>query len=350
MRSYQIVEFGKPLAEAVHDAPEPEGSEVLVRVTGCGVCHSDVHLWQGYFDLGGGQRFNVGERGLKLPFTLGHEVVGEVAVLGPDAEGVAVGDKRVVFPWIGCGDCGVCRAGRENLCLQPRFVGTRRHGGYADHVLVPHPRYLLNYDGIDEDLAALYACSGITAFGAVNKALPLAKGDTLLTIGAGGVGLMGLRLAQAMTDANIVTADIDEAKRTLARANGAAETIDATEADAAQQVIELSGGGVAAAIDFVGAPSSAQLGFDALRRGGRLVIVGLYGGTLPLSLPMMPFRAASIIGSYVGTLDEMRELLALVRSGKVAPIPVHRRPLAEANAALQDLMAGKVEGRTVLRP
>jgi alcohol dehydrogenase/propanol-preferring alcohol dehydrogenase len=100
----------------VRETPEPEGAEVLVRITACGVCHSDIHLWEGGFDLGWGLRIDVTERGLVPPFTLGHEIVGEVAALGPRASGVAVGERRLVFPWIGCGDCGACRWGRTTAC------------------------------------------------------------------------------------------------------------------------------------------------------------------------------------------------------------------------------------------
>ncbi len=350
MRSYQIIEFGAPLQEVERETPEPQGEEVLVRVAACGVCHSDLHIWDGYFDLGEGNRLDLGQRGLELPFTLGHEVVGEVAALGPEASGVAVGDRRVVFPWIGCGACEVCRAGDENLCLAPRYIGTRRAGGYADHVIVPHGRYLFGYAGIAEEAAAVYACSGITAYSALEKIGRLQEGDYLLAIGAGGVGLMGVRLAGAMAGGELVAADIDESKRQAALEAGAAHAIDPGAEGAARRLIEMTGGGVAAAIDFVGAPASARFGFDTLRRGGKLVIVGLYGGALPLPLPMMPLRMLSIMGSYVGTPAGMRAFLDLVRREGIEPPPIAARPLAEANAALDDLRAGRVVGRTVLRP
>lgn len=350
MRSYQIVEFGSPLQETIRETPEPEGSEVLVRVSACGVCHSDIHLRQGYFDLGDGERINLSERGMKLPFTLGHEVVGEVAALGPDAGGVEVGERRLVFPWIGCGECETCAAGVENLCLAPRTVGTRRDGGYSDHVLVPHGRYLLDYAGIEEGFACISACSGVTAYSALSKTLPLSARDRLLLIGAGGVGLMGLTIARARTEAELIVADIDPVKRQAALEAGAAQAIDPAEDGALEALIERSGGGVAAAIDFVGAPASAGFGLGSLRRGGKLIVVGLYGGKLPLVLPLVPLRPIGIIGSYVGTLAEMNELLDLIRAGHVTPIPMASCPLSEANAALDDLEAGKVVGRMLLRP
>ncbi len=350
MRSYMVTEFGEPLSEVEAPTPEPKGAEVLLKVSACGVCHSDVHLWGGYFDLGDGKRASVTDRGVKPPFTLGHEITGTVAALGPGAEGVAVGERRMVFPWIGCGECAVCESGVENLCEAPRSIGVRRDGGYADYVLVPHGRYLLDATGIPDDLSAVYTCSGITAYSALKKIMPLADGEKLLLIGAGGVGHMGIRFAAAMSGAKILVADIDSAKLDAAREAGADHTIDCGQDGAAKAILELSGGGVAAVVDFVGSPQSTGLGIGVLKRGGALVIVGLYGGALNIPLVTFPFRAISVRGSYVGTLSEMRELLDLVRAGKVTPVPVERRPLEQASAALADLEAGRIIGRIVLTP
>lgn len=350
MRSYMVTEFGQPLSAVETPTPEPNGTEVLLKVSACGVCHSDVHLWGGYFDLGDGKRASVTDRGVKPPFTLGHEITGTVAALGPEAEGVAVGERRMVFPWIGCGACAVCESGVENLCESPRSIGVRRDGGYADYVLVPHGRYLLDATGIPDDLSAVYTCSGITAYSALKKIMPLADGEKLLLIGAGGVGHMGIRFAAAMSGAEIIVADIDASKLPAAREAGADHTIDSGQEGAAEAILELSGGGVAAVVDFVGNPQSTGLGIGVLKRGGALVIVGLYGGALNMPLVTFPFRAIAVRGSYVGTLSEMRELLELVRAGKVAPVPVERRPLEQASAALTDLQAGRIIGRVVLTP
>src|SRR5579859_5604607 len=137
MISYQIIEHGRPLQRILAETPKPQGSEVLVRITRSGVCHSDLHIWEGYFDLGGGRRFYVKERGCVPPFTLGHEPFGVVEALGPKAEGVKVGQKKLVFPWIGCGKCAVCKAGQDNYCVSgSRILGVNRSGAYASHVLV----------------------------------------------------------------------------------------------------------------------------------------------------------------------------------------------------------------------
>src|SRR4051812_11623968 len=144
-------------------------------------------------DFAGGAR-----RPPHLPFTMGHEIAGEIVALGPEASGVAIGDKVVAYPWIGCGECAVCRKGDELLCLNPRTLGTRRHGGYATHVVVPHPRYLLSHDGVPQALAATYTCSGITALSALKKAQDhVGPDDHLVIIGAGGGGGSAVHIAPA---------------------------------------------------------------------------------------------------------------------------------------------------------
>ena len=301
MHCQQIIHFGEPLEGRDYPTPEPKGTEVLLKVTACGVCHSDLHIWEGYFDLGQGQKMDLLQR-MSLPFTLGHEVVGEVAALGPEATGVEIGDKRIVFPWIGCRKCAVCKAGDELLCMSPQTVGTRYNGGYADEVIAPHPKYLIPYDGIPTELACTYACSGLTAYSALKKLSHLKAEDHLLLIGAGGVGLSAVHFASSVVKAKIIVADVDATKRAIARQSGAHAT------------------------------------------------VGLYGDSMPLSTAMLPLMMRTIQGSYVGTLEEMHELMALVQAGKIAPIPYEVRPLDAANSALNDLKAGKVKGRVVLDP
>jgi D-arabinose 1-dehydrogenase-like Zn-dependent alcohol dehydrogenase len=348
MRSFMLTGFGEPLREQHAPLPEPAGSEVLLKVDACGVCHSDLHLWEGWFDLGGGKQLDI-RPSLKLPRALGHEIAGTVIAVGPDAREARPGDRRVVYPWIGCGDCARCASGEEHLCAAPRNLGARRDGGFASHVLVPHERYLVDFGGIREELACTYACSGLTAFSALNKAAPLAAQDTLLIIGAGGVGLAGVRVARAVHDIAPVVADIDPAKRDAALAAGAAQVLDPRDDVAVKRFLQASGG-VAAAVDFVGTPASVGLAMQGLRKGGRLVVVGMMGGSIELALPLLPARAISLIGSSVGSLAELGALVALAREGHVPEIPVQTRPLHEAQRALDDLKDGRIVGRAVLQP
>ena len=352
MLSFQLESFGRPLAQVLRDTPAPQGSEVLLQVAACGVCHSDVHLQDGYFDLGDGRKLDIA-RSVQPPRTLGHEIAGTVLALGPEAqqaEGApAPGDQRVVYPWIGCGGCALCSAGAEHLCSAPRALGINRDGGFADHVLVPHPRYLLAYDPLPADQACTCACAGLTAYSALKKAAPLGASDPWLIIGAGGVGLSAIRLARQLYGSAPIVAEIDHGKWDLARAAGAGELIDPTADGALKSLLEASGG-VVAAIDFVGAAPTFDFGFGALRKGGRLISVGLFGGATALMPAMLAMKAVSLTGSYVGSLQEMHELLSIARSGDLPAMPVVTQPLAAADQALFDLKAGRVRGRTILVP
>src|SRR5260370_9066659 len=157
---------------------------------------------------------------------MGHEIAGEVAAVGPRASGVTVGDKVVAYPWIGCGECAVCRKGEELLCLNPRTLGTRRAGGYGTHVIVPHGRYLLPHDGVPQDLAATYTCSRITAYSALKTTpAPLSVHDPLVIIVAGGCGGSAVHIAPAAVERKVIVAGIDAQKRAQARQMGAAATI-----------------------------------------------------------------------------------------------------------------------------
>jgi D-arabinose 1-dehydrogenase-like Zn-dependent alcohol dehydrogenase len=344
MLSWDIVEHGKPLQKVVRDTPKPQGSDVLMRITRAGVCHSDLHIWDGYFDLGGGKRFYVKERGCVPPFTPGHEPFGVVEALGPRAKGVRVGQKKLIYPWIGCGKCAVCKAGQDNYCVSgARYLGVMRPGSYSTHVIVPDAKYLLDTAGIDDSFAATLACSAVTAYSAANKFPPLNKNDSVAVLGCGGLGLIGVSILRAKGVKNIIGCDIDEAKLAAAAKLGAKKTVNTRAADALRELQ-----GVAAAIDFVGSPATAALGIAALRKGGRYVICGLYGGELVHPLPPIAQRAIGIVGSYVGSLQELKEVVALAKKGKIRPTPVETRPADEANAALEDLKAGKVVGRVVL--
>jgi alcohol dehydrogenase/propanol-preferring alcohol dehydrogenase len=349
MLSYQVQEFGKPLARVLRETPQPHGTEVVVRIGACGVCHSDVHLHDGYFDLGGGNRLDM-SRALAPPRTLGHEIAGTVVAFGPQAQGVKVGDRRVVYPWIGCGQCTLCAGGSEELCNKPAALGIHRDGGFADHVVVPHPRALLEFDPLPEDQAATLACSGLTAYGALKKAGTIGPNHPLMIIGAGGVGLAGIRLAKQMFGVAPIVVELDKSKWDVAREAGAGELIDPTADGAAKALVKATGGGVAAAVDFVGAASTFAFGFGALRKAGRLICVGLFGGNTPVVPAMVAMKAVSVIGSYVGSLEDMRELLAIARAGKLPALPMASRPLAQATQALEDLRAGRVKGRTILCP
>jgi propanol-preferring alcohol dehydrogenase len=350
MKSFQLCTCGAPLECIEAPTPEPVGTEVLLKVLAAGVCHSDLHLSDGYFDLGGGKKFSIFERGMKVPVTLGHENIGEVVAIGPDARGVKIGDRRLVDPWQGCGECAVCRCGDEQLCTKPASIGVFRNGGYSTHLMVAHPRYLFDIGDMPPERAAPLACSGVTTYSALKKAGPTLYTHPTVIIGAGGLGLMCLALHRAMGGHSAVVVDIDASKREAAKQAGAAAVIDGNAPDAAAQVAAAAGGGAWAVIDLVGSSVTVRLGLDSLIRGGKLIVVGLYGGNIALPLPMFPMRAITIQGSYTGSLTEMKELIDLATRTGLPTVPITTRPLPEVNTVLGDLRAGKVIGRVVLTP
>ncbi len=350
MRSYQVIDWGKPLEERERPTPEPKGTEVIMRVDACGVCHSDLHIWEGYLNLGNDERLMFSERGLTPPFTMGHEVVGEVESIGPEVQGITVGEKRIVYPWIGCGTCKACTRDENMICVKPQYIGVFRGGGYSDYVIVPHPKYLVDYAGIPTELACTYACSGLTAYSALKKTEVKTESDAIVIIGAGGLGLSALKIAPNVAKGKVIVADIDSNKLNVAREAGAEETVDNSDSSAIEHIKEITGGGAAAAIDFVGMPSTAQFGIDSIRNGGTLVSAGIMGGALSLPLVLVMQRLLKIKGTKMGTLTEMFELIELVKAGKVPPFPIETRPLDHANEALTDLRKGQISGRVVLKP
>lgn len=343
MISYQTTTPGGALVEVESDTPAPQGTEVLLKTVACGVCHSDIHMHDGVFDLGNGKQLEVAQEGM----VLGHEIFGEVVAVGAAAENVQIGDRRVVYPWIGCGECAACKRGEEQLCTPGRALGIAVHGGFADHVLIPHSRYLFDKGNVADSLAATYACSGLTAYSALKKAGDLQADDAVVIIGAGGVGMMAIQIALSAMNIDPVVVDIDAAKLQAARDLGVTRTFNSSDPQTAKELRRATGGAYAV-MDFVGAEATVNYGLSCLRKGGMLVIVGLYGGALNIPIPFLPMNARIIQGSYVGTPEDMAELMKLVRAGKIAPIEIHERPLAEVNAALVDLKAGKVQGRQVL--
>ena len=305
MRSFKLCTCGAPLEFWEESTPQPKGTEVLLKVLAAGVCHSDLHISEGYFDLGGGKRLSLADRGMKLPLTLGHENVGEVIAVGPQAQGVKIGARMLANPWIGCGECAVCKRGEENLCRAMRSLGVFSNGGYADHLLMPHPRYLVDIGDLPPEQAAPLACSGVTTYGALKKIDPLLQSETTVIIGAGGLGLMCLALHKAMGGKAAIVVDIDPVKRDAAKKAGAQLVVDGSAADVTQQIVAATNGGAWAVIDLVGSSATARFGLDSLIKGGKYVIVGLYGGDITVSLPPFPMRAITLQGSYTGSVPEM---------------------------------------------
>jgi D-arabinose 1-dehydrogenase-like Zn-dependent alcohol dehydrogenase len=347
MLSYNVVEWGKPLERTERETPQPRGTEVLVRLKYCGVCHSDVHIRDGYFDLGGGKRLHMSERGMEPPVTLGHEPYGTVVAAGADAGELPIGADRLVYPWTGCGACVRCGEGLDNYCMAPRMIGIQRPGGYADHLIVPHPRYLIDASGIDPVWAATLSCSGLSTYSAVSKLNPIQRDEWVAVMGAGGLGLSATGMLRALGQERIIVVDIDDTKLAAASAAGAAATLNSRAGDAERKLKELTAGVLYGAVDFVGSGDTAQLALGALRKGGKLILVGLFGGEIPLSIGSTILRAITVQGSHLGGVEELKTVVSLARHGKIKPIPIQARPLSEVSRTLDELKAGSVVGRVV---
>jgi alcohol dehydrogenase, propanol-preferring len=351
MRAARIVKLNEPLQVQELQTPTPKGTQVLIKVQSSGVCHSDVHAWEGYYEGIDGQTLKTTDRGIKYPLTPGHEFAGIVDSLGDQAEGYSKNEKVLVYPWIGEGLCPACRIGQENLCDKPRSLGIYTDGGYAEYAVVPSYKYLVKLgDDMDTDTSAPLSCAGLTSYGAVKNA-NLKPNDKVVIVGTGGLGLMAIQLTKAVTGANIIAVDLDDQKLEVAKKNGADIIINSKKEDPVEVIMELTDKlGADAVIDFVNASKTVETDMQFLRRRARLVLVGLFGGELKLSLVSMPTRAYRLIGSYTGTISDLIELVSLAKRGVIKTVVSQRFKLEQATEALSMLREGKIIGRGVINP
>lgn len=347
MKAYVVKGAGEPVEEM--DLPEPElkGAEVLVRITNTGVCHSDVHLRDGFFDMGSA---GTGPITSDYPAVFGHEIVGTIEAVGPEAS-VKPGDQKyIIFPWIGCGNCSECAVGAENLCAAPRNLSGALYGGFAHKVWVPDEKYLIELGDLDPSWGATLACSGLTSYAAVNKVLSQNENDVVAVIGAGGLGLMTVAILKALGQKQIAVVDVSDENLEIAHDLGATFTFNSRVEKPLEGFLETVGGQISAAIDYVNNSETSGFAVRALRKGGKLVTIGLFGGDSNFPNAMLPLRSLTIQGNYVGTLSELRSLVELAQTSELPKLPVVEKPLSAEtiNDALDQLGAGRSRGRTVL--
>lgn len=340
MRAAQLVAYKQPLEIREVPVPEPQGENVLIRIAGAGLCHSDLHLMNGEVPLIS-----------SFPFTLGHENAGTIVAVGEQVRGFQIDDPVVVFGGWSTHSDRFTQSGLEQLSEIPKWGGIGQPGGYADFMLVPTYRYLLPAQGLDLVEAAALTDAGLTPYRAVKKlGSAIYPGSTVVIIGAGGLGQFGVQYAKLLLPAGttIVAIDVDPRKLEIARDLGADVVINSREEDPVQRIKELTAGeGAQGVVDFVGADATMGQAYQSAGRLARVVIVGLAGGTLPFSIAAL--NEAEVTTSIWGNIQELSEVLALARKGLLRS-RIQRIRFEEINQTFDQLAHGQIEGRAVLVP
>jgi propanol-preferring alcohol dehydrogenase len=338
VRAALLRDFGGDFTVEEVPTPEPGPGEVLVRVGGAGVCHSDVHLK------------SAGPPGMTLPHIMGHENAGWVEAFGAGVTGLQPSEPVVVFGGWGCGRCRYCLGGSEQLCDALRWGGIGPAGGYAEYLLVPSARHLLSAGDLDPADAAPLTDAALTPYAAVQKVLHrLVPGTTAVVIGAGGLGQFAVQFLKLFSPATVVAVDTSADKRATAKALGADHVVDPAEADVIDRIRTASRGrGAAAALDFVGVDSTLALAAKSLDQNGIVILIGLSGGSYPFSFHDLPLESTLTTSNW-GTRNQLEEVLALAQDGRISAA-VERRPLDEINGVFAELERGAIAGRAVLIP
>lgn len=343
MKAVRFVETGRPPEVVDLPTPTPQAGQILLKIAGAGVCHSDLHVLDE-------------DMGMKGPFTLGHENAGWIAAVGEGVEGWKEGDPVAVYgPW-GCGRCRTCQTSAENYCENhasiPTFGGgLGSDGGMAEYMIVPSPRLLVPLQGLEPVHAAPLSDAALTPYQAIKAALPLLTPEaTVLVVGIGGLGHMAVQILQALTPAQLIAADIDDEKLAHARTLGVKHTVNSRDGKvAAEQIRDLAGPrGVAVALDFVGAQPTVDLCTLVVGRNSRLTVVGLGGGTVHYAANNPPY-GCQVTVPYWGSRTELMEVIALAAAGRIRA-DVETFELDQAVEVYQRLREGRIHGRAVLVP
>ena len=334
MQAAVVTDFTKPLELQTLPVPEPGPGQVLVRLEACGVCHTDIHAARGEWPIKPSP-----------PFIPGHEGVGVIEALGDGAQVRKVGD-RVALPWLGsaCGHCGYCVSGRETLCEAQANTGYSIDGGYAQYAVadgryvVPVPEGVMSFD------AAPLTCAGVTTYKAV-KSAGVGLDSKVGVYGVGGLGHLAVQYGRLA--GGIVTAvDIEDDKLDLARDLGADHTVNAAKTDPVADI--QSRGGVDVALALAASAESFRQAFASLRRGGCMVCVGLPAeGSLDLPIFETVLGGLSVIGSIVGTRQDLAEVFELHAAGRTKVIAEGRK-LPDVNAVFEEILTGRVPARVVI--
>ncbi|HMV86132.1 MAG TPA: zinc-dependent alcohol dehydrogenase [Blastocatellia bacterium] len=336
MKAAVLRALAEPLGVEELPVPEPGAGEVLIQVAACGVCHSDLHLARGEWDLL--------KPITKLPLVLGHEVTGTVTALGEGVEGLAVGD-RVGVPWLHftCGECEFCRAGRETLCGKQQITGCTVDGGFAEFIKAKAGHTAKLPDNLSFAEAAPLLCAGLTVHHAMRDA-GVEAGQRVAVFGIGGLGHLAVQLAKAR-GAEVIAVDVAEEKLALARQCGADHAINAATSQAYKEIKKLGGAHVVMVTS--GSKAAYETALRSLRRGGTLSIVGMAPEPISLSTVAMVSGEYRIVASAVGTRQDLREVLQLAAEGKVK-CHIEQRSFEQVGNILEEMEQGKLLGRVVM--
>ena len=336
MKAAILKEIGKPLEIEDVPTPSPGPGQVLIRMEACGVCHSDLHLAGGDWDLL--------RPATKVPLILGHEVAGTVASVGEGVTTPRVGD-RVGVPWIHwtCGECEFCKENREELCLKQKITGCMVDGGFAEFLLAPATHAAPLPASLSSVEAAPLLCAGLTVYKAM-KSAGIAAGQRLAIFGIGGLGHLAVQIARAM-DVHVCAIDVTDDKLEFAKSLGAEWTVNAATEQVHKRLRSLGGAHVAMVTSA--SPAAYETALRCLRRGGTLAVVGMANEPFKVSAVALISGETRIVASAVGTREDLRELFELVEKFPIR-CRIETRPLESAQAVFDELKRGAVLGRIVL--
>lgn len=343
MKVVRVVEYHQPLK--LDEAPEPEITsplDVIVKIGAAGVCRTDIHVLEGQWK---------DKSGVMLPYTIGHENAGWVHQVGDGVTNVKAGDKVILHPLVTCGLCTACRFGDDVHCENSTFPGINADGGYAEYLKTTARSVIKLDDKLEPADVAALADAGLTAYHAVAKAAKVLRpSNTVVMIGAGGLGHIGIQVMKAISGATIVVIDRNQDALALAKKLGADHIIQAKDDDSfVKEVLDLtSGKGAEAVIDFVAEGGSTATGVKMLRRAGNYFVVG-YGENINVPTIDIISTEINFIGNLVGSYNDLAELMVLAAQGKVV-LHTTKYKLDDFQNAIDDLSAGKVRGRAILVP
>ncbi len=330
MRAAVFYEKGQPLKIEDVDKPSCKSGEVLVRIAACGLCRTDLHY------LHGTPTFK------KPPIILGHEISGTVEEIGGEVEDFKNDDKVLIPPVLSCGHCDFCRDGRGTICSNQVMIGNHRDGGFAEHISVPANSIFHFPENVPLRDGCIISDAISTPYHAVVDRARIMPGETVAVFGCGGLGLSTVKMASAV-GANVIAVDIFDKKLEMAKEFGATQTINAKSTENVPKTIrKMTKGGADVTMEVIGSPKTIQQAFDAVRRGGRVVVVGYTHENVTINAGRLMFREIELIGSLGCPLQDFPKLLGMVEHGKlnVERMVTHRFKLEEINEGLALLEKG----------